>query len=96
MELLTTPKELEKKFGEAMRRYHHFRWCVAWASSGFPLCDEVLSRRDQISQLVIGIHFYQTHPEFLEALKDHRGTRVILLPKGIFHPNRLLKNSEML
>jgi PLD-like domain len=86
VKLLTAPKELEREFVGAMRRYQHYRWCVAWASSGFPLCEELLKRRDRLLQLVVGIHFYQTHPEFLEAVKDHKAARIIQIPSGVFHP----------
>ena len=77
-----------------MRRYQSYRWCVAWASAGFPLCDELLKSRDRISQLVVGTHFYQTHPKFLEALLDHPAARFVLQPNGVFHPKiYLFENS---
>lgn len=78
-----------------MRRYRHYRWCVAWASSGFPLCDELLKRGDRISQLVVGTHFYQTHPDFLEAFIDHPAARFVRQPTGVFHPKiYLFENSR--
>jgi HKD family nuclease len=84
--LLTTPAEMSKALRGAMREYQHYRWSVAWASSGFPLFDELLKKRSRVSQLVVGTHFYQTHPDFLMAFLDDPDFRVVLQPSGVFHP----------
>jgi hypothetical protein len=86
MKLLTTSFDLTKSFRDAMRRYQRYRFCVAWASWNFPLYDELLKRQDRISQLVVGTHFYQTHPNFLQAFIDHPAARFVFQPRGIFHP----------
>jgi len=79
----------------AMRRYAHFRWSVAWASSAFPLFEELLKNRDRVSQLVVGTHFYQTHPDFLKVFVDDPKVRVVLQPSGVFHPKiYLFENSR--
>ena len=36
-----------------MCRYQGFRWSVAWASSGFPLFDELLKKQNRLFQLVV-------------------------------------------
>jgi HKD family nuclease len=84
--LLTTPHEISRSLQGALRKYRHFRWSVAWASTGFSLCDQLLRKRKQISQLVVGTHFYQTHPDFLEAFVGDARVRVVLQPSGVFHP----------
>jgi HKD family nuclease len=78
IKLLTTPHEMSRALRDAMRRYHRFRWSVAWASSGFPLFDELLKKQDRLSQLVVGTHFYQTHPDFLAVFVDDPKVRVVL------------------
>jgi len=86
MALLTTSHAMVKALGDAMARYQQFRWSIAWASSGFPLCEALLKKRERIVQLAVGVHFYQTHPEFLERFIEDPTVHVILQPSGIFHP----------
>jgi HKD family nuclease len=82
-----------------MQRYHRFRWSVAWASSSFTSCHfdlfaELLKRRERVEQLIVGTHFYQTHPDFLEAFIDDPKARFVLCPDGVFHPKiYLFENS---
>jgi HKD family nuclease len=93
--LLTTSAGMSKALRGAMRRYARFRWSVAWASAGFPLFDELLKKRDRVSQLVVGTHFYQTHPDFLEVFVDDAKVHVVLQPSGVFHPKiYLFENSR--
>ena len=93
--LLTTSDDILKAVRSAMRRYQSFRWSVAWASSGFPLFDDLLKKRNRVSQLVVGTHFYQTHPDFLKAFLDDPKVRVVLQPSGVFHPKiYLFENSR--
>jgi hypothetical protein len=86
MRLLTNAEELSKSVRVALTKYRFLRWSVAWASYDFPLCKLLLRHRDRIEQLIVGTHFYQTHPDFLAALVDHANLRVVLLPSGVFHP----------
>lgn len=86
VKLLATPHEITKALRRAMCQYRHFRWSVAWASSGFSLFDELLKNRNRISQLVVGTHFYQTHPDFLKAFIGAPQVRFVLQPSGVFHP----------
>jgi len=45
--------------------------------------------------LVVGTHFYQTHPDFLEVFVDDPKIRVVLQPSGVFHPRiYLFENSR--
>jgi len=84
--LLTTAQEMVKVLRDAMGRYQEFRWSIAWASSGFPLFEELLKKRKRIVQVAVGVHFYQTHPEFLERFVGDPAVHVILQPSGVFHP----------
>ena len=94
VKLLATPSDLRRSLRGAMRRYRYYRWCVAWASRKSPLCDDLLRRRDRISQLVVGTHFYQTHPDFLQAFMDHPEARFVLQPSGVFHPKIYLFEND--
>ncbi len=95
IKVLTTSHEVLRALRDAMRRYQCFRWSVAWASSGFPLFDELLAKRNRVSQLVVGTHFYQTHPDFLEVFVGDPKVHVVLQPSGVFHPKvYLFENSR--
>lgn len=86
MKILTTSQTIAKTLQHLIVSHQRYRWAVAWASVGFALYDELLERQDRITQLVVGTHFYQTHPDFLDALVGHDGVRIVLQPSGVFHP----------
>src|ERR1022692_1084587 len=94
MKLLTTAAEFTSTLRDLMRRFDRYRWSVAWASVGFALYDELLQRQDRIEQLVVGTHFYQTHPDFLDAFHGHSNVRFVLQPDGVFHPKLYLFETD--
>jgi len=59
---------------------------VAWASANTPVFQQLLKNPSRISKAVIGTHFYQTHPDVLDAFTDSEHVRFILQPNGVFHP----------
>jgi HKD family nuclease len=90
MKLITTATELEKEFRRLTKQYEHFYWATAWASSGSKLFNDLLTNKDKIQKIVVGIHFYQTHPDFIEAFLNHKKVRFIQQPEGTFHPKLYL------
>jgi hypothetical protein len=55
----------------------------------------LIRKRDRVSQLVVGMHFYQTHPDFLKAFVDDPKVHVVLQPSDVFHPKiYLFENSR--
>jgi HKD family nuclease len=50
------------------------------------LFDLLAEHRDKIEQLTVGVHFYQTHPDFIAEFLDHDGVRFVMNPSGVFHP----------
>lgn len=90
MKLITTATELEKEFRRLTQQYDNFYWATAWASSGSKLFNDLLTNKDKIQKIVVGIHFYQTHPDFIEAFLNHKKVRFIQQPEGTFHPKLYL------
>lgn len=90
MKLITTAVELEKEFRRLTKHYDHFYWATAWASSGSKLFNDLLANKDKIQKIVVGIHFYQTHPDFIKAFLDDTKVRFIQQPEGTFHPKLYL------
>ena len=90
MKLLTTASELENEFRRLARDYDNYYWATAWASSGPILFDDLWANKEKIRKIIVGIHFYQTDPKFIEAFLDHKNVRFIQQPEGTFHPKLYL------
>ena len=60
-------------------------FAVAWASVN-SIFDKLQAKPSLIKNGVIGTHFYQTHPDVLDAFIDSTNVRFILTPTGVFHP----------
>jgi hypothetical protein len=86
MRLLTTPAALEKAFKELLTRHGKLSFAVAWASHDFPAYDELLKQQHKIQQGIVGIHFYQTHPDFIEHFLDDERIGFVKKSSGVFHP----------
>lgn len=90
MKLITTATEIETEFRRLTRKYKEFYWATAWAGASSRLFDELISKRDRIKKITVGIHFYQTHPNFIEAFLNDNKVRFIQQPGGTFHPKLYL------
>ena len=86
MKLIISKAELENEFKRLTRQYKQFYWATAWAGATSKLFDELKSQQDKIQKIVVGIHFYQTHPDFIEAFINHDNIKFIKQPEGTFHP----------
>ena len=86
MELITRNASLERNLLRCSKRYDNIAFATAWASADTSVFKSLLGRRHAIRQAVIGIHFYQTHPDVLDEFVRHNTVRFMLQPSGIFHP----------
>ena len=95
MKLILSNQELRKEFGKLTKEYNEFYWTVAWAGSldSFPV--EIKKKSAQIKKVIVGLHFYQTHPDFIEYFLNHKGVKFIKQTTGTFHPKvYLFMNSK--
>jgi hypothetical protein len=53
---------------------------------GFKAFDLLATNAKKIERMVVGTHFYQTHPDFIESFLIHPNVRFVLNPDGVFHP----------
>lgn len=90
MKLITDSKILEKEFLRLLDSYKEYYWLTAWASTTSKAFEKLDSYRDRIKRIVVGLHFYQTHPEFIERFLDSESVRYIKQPEGTFHPKMFL------
>jgi len=98
MKLLSSPESLVAEFTRLTRSYRHLDWAVAWASGGHPAFDALGKHRFKIRRLIVGTHFHQTAPTFIDAFADMPMVRYRLDQdglNGVFHPKLyLFSNSK--
>lgn len=73
-----------------MDGYGNYYWMVAWAGDHFFHVNELSENTDKIRQLVVGLHFYQTSPTFIQDFNPVYAVRFIKKTSGIFHPKVFL------
>lgn len=86
MRLLRMAAEIKDELMRLVEECSSCQIAVAWASSGFDAFDLLLQQKDKIARMVVGIHFYQTHPGFIEAFLKHPNVRFVMFTDGVFHP----------
>ena len=86
MKLLATPSQFSSTIKRLIKKCDRIRGAVAWASADFQLCDVLKEYEHKITQLVVGTHFYQTAPNFIEAFLHNDNVRFVLKTDGVFHP----------
>lgn len=94
MKLLTTAIELEQEFRRLIKQYDNYYWATAWASTGSSLFKDLVKNKDKIRKIVVGIHFYQTHPDFIEEFLNNKDVHFIQQPAGTFHPKLYLFSND--
>lgn len=94
MKLISTNKDLEETLSRLIDSYHNIAFAVAWASADTYVFKLLINNKYRIRKSVIGIHFYQTHPDVLDAFLNSKSVRFLLQPTGVFHPKIYLFWSE--
>lgn len=95
MKLLPNSNHIDKEMKRLMRNYSKYSWAVAWASTSYRDGFELLKQnRDKIKRLVVGIHFYQTHPDFIREFMKLQSVKFVMSPDGVFHPKVYLFESK--
>jgi hypothetical protein len=90
MKLLTDSGDLEKNLIRCIDQYKHLSFATAWASADTDTFRKMHSQRNKIRESVIGMHFYQTHPDVLDAFVDNEDVKFIMQTSGVFHPKMYL------
>ena len=86
MEVITKASKIDETLVNLMKRYNEYYIATAWASLGSKASNELLKNVDRIKQMIVGTHFYQTHPAFIEKFVDSDQVKFILKTNGIYHP----------
>lgn len=90
MQLITSSEQLRDEFSRLTNQYDKFYWNVAWAGIGSTEFNELKRHRGKISKIIVGIHFYQTHPSFIETFINDNRVKYIMQPNGTYHPKLYL------
>src|SRR5207302_1326759 len=83
---LATATEINRELTRLIRTCTSCQIAVAWASAHFETFNLLSKNREKITRMVVGTHFHQTHPGFIEEFLTHTDVRFVLNPDGVFHP----------
>jgi len=74
-------------FSELCERYAHYKWAVAWAGDihQFDGTKTLSKHEDRIDKIVVGLHFYQTSPSFIERYMSNAKVHFYMQSDGTFH-----------
>lgn len=80
-----THKQVGELLTEFAKECDAMNWAVAWARPN-DVGKAAVRYRDKFEHFVIGTHFYQTSPEFLEKFDKVKAARMMLPTGATFHP----------
>jgi HKD family nuclease len=87
MRVLTTPAEISENLIRLIRECSSCQAAVAWASAHFDAFKRLEENHQKIEKMVVGLHFHQTDPDFIEAFMSHPNkVRFVRNTEGVFHP----------
>lgn len=95
MKIIADSTRLEKEFLRLQDSYEKYYWLTAWASASSLAFQKLIENKHKIEKILVGIHFYQTHPDFIQTFIEEDNVKYIMQPEGTFHPKLFLfYNSE--
>lgn len=86
MKLLITPTDFNNEFLRLLKNYNECFWATAWASTSSSNFKELVRFRNKIKKIVVGLHFYQTHPDFINEFLNTKNVKFVKQLEGTFHP----------
>ena len=90
MRALVTTAQIHTELRRLLKECTSCQIAVAWASTGFEAFNALVQNRHKIESMVVGTHFYQTDPSFIEEFMCQPVVRFRLNPDGVFHPKLYL------
>lgn len=97
MKLLTSPESLLEEISRLARQYRYFDWAVAWATAGHGAFDCLKRHQSKIRRIIVGTHFHQTAPAFIDAFATVPEVRYRIDQEGlngVFHPKLYLFSND--
>ena len=90
MKLITNNAEFLNEFTRLLAEYNEYFFLTAWAGCNFNALNELRENSAKIRKVVVGLHFYQTHPDFIEMFLENQNVKFIEETAGVFHPKLYL------
>jgi hypothetical protein len=90
MQFLATADQINMAFARLLAKHDKVSFATAWASCDGPAYKGLFYNKAKIAQAVVGTHFYQTDPEFIEAFLHNKSFRFVKQTDGVFHPKLYL------
>jgi HKD family nuclease len=96
MKILKSSLAVNDEIARLLQECDSCQIAVAWASPNFDCFHLLVENKPKIERMVVGLHFAQTHPKFLETfLNDTDAVRFFFQKEGVFHPKLyIFKHSE--
>lgn len=87
MKLIIETSDLNDTFEDLIDHYNHLQFCVAWAGvpKSFDAGKLLCKHRNKVERGVVGLHFYQTDPQFIDEFLDCETIRYRKKTDGVFH-----------
>jgi len=86
MQLLSKTSDIKAKLTQLISECKNMQVAVAWATTNHDVFTTLIKNKEKINKFVVGTHFYQTDPKFLEYFVDNDKVRVIKNSGEVFHP----------
>lgn len=86
MKIISSAQEISKLLCESIKRFNYISFAVAWASVSSDASKILMENKQKISYSTVGLHFYQTHPNFIKKFLNNKQVKFMLKKDGIFHP----------
>lgn len=86
MKIIDDVYEINSIISNAIRKYQHISFAVAWASSRTNAFKSLLENQGDIEHCVVGLHFFQTDPNFIKHFVPNGPIKFLKKTQGIFHP----------
>lgn len=90
MQILTDASSIHDCLKGLIQKATAIEGAAAWASIGFDAYDLLFKHRKKIRRLIVGMHFHQTHPDFIEAYLNEQTVKFSMSTDGTFHPKAYL------
>lgn len=94
MKIITNPSAIDKMLVKLMQGYTKYHIATAWASMGSKASFVLLKNKNRIIKMIVGTHFYQTNPNFIDNFANDDNVRFILKTDGVYHPKVYLFSNE--
>ncbi|MGN6400478.1 MAG: phospholipase D family protein [Flavisolibacter sp.] len=94
MRFINSASVLRNEFRRLANAYDNYNWMVAWAGEPFEMTRVLIENEEKINRIIIGLHFYQTHPDFVDHFNENNSVRFIHSTSGTFHPKVYLFSND--